>query len=257
VPRPAPTPRRSLTPFYALLGLVLIAGIGVLSTQLVSKKGEGANQAKVVTLTQDQLQRVKGISLGREDAPITIYEFADFQCPHCAEYVWKLEPLIIDSLVNTGKARYVFFEFPVGFKWSVLAARSGRCADEQKKFWPYHSLVYARQSDWAFSKDPVANWVDYAKQVGLDPGRFEQCVRSDRYVQEVSESSQLGQSLGVQGTPTLFVNGRKLDTPQSYRDFAAQLRTLAPGAFAPAGTPAPAAPPADSAKGAGAPAGSS
>lgn len=250
MPRPAPTPRRSLTPFYALLGLVLIAGIGVLATQMMGKKGDGANQLKQVTLSPEEAQRVQGIPLGRQDAPITIYEFADFQCPHCAEYVWKLEPIIIDSLVNTGKARYVFFEFPVGFKWSVLAARSGRCANEQNKFWPYHNLVYARQSEWAFEKDPVVDFVDYAKQVGLDPGKFEQCVRSDKYTDEVSKSSQLGQSLGVQGTPTIFVNGRKLETPASYREFAAQVQSMAPGAFAPAGAPAaPAAPAAgDSAK---------
>ena len=250
MPRPAPTPRRSLTPFYALLGLVLLAGIGVFATQLFSRKGDGANQLKQVTLSPDELQRVQGIPLGRADAPITIYEFADFECPHCAEYVWKLEPIIIDSLVNTGKARYVFFEFPVGFKWSVLSARAGRCANEQNKFWPFHNIVYARQQEWAFQKDPVVNFVDYARQVGLDPGKFEQCVRSDKYTDDVSKSSQLGQSLGVQGTPTIFVNGRKLDTPANYHDFAAQVQAMAPGAFDPAGAPAaPAAPAAgDSAK---------
>jgi protein-disulfide isomerase len=232
-----------------ILGLVLLAGIGVLATQMLSKGGEGANQGVAVTLTPDQLQRVKGISLGREDAPITIYEFADFQCPHCAEFAWKMEPLIRDSLVNTGKARYVFYEFPLGFKWSFLSARSGRCANEQGKFWPYHDILFARQGDWAFEKDPAAKMTDYAKQAGLDAGAFEQCVRSDKYVREVSESSQLAQSLGVQGTPTLFVNGRKVNTPESYREFAQQVRTIAPGAFGAAAAPAAAAPaPADSGK---------
>jgi protein-disulfide isomerase len=261
VPRPAPTPRRSLKPFYILLGLVLAAGILVFATQFIRGKGEGANQGVAVTLSPDELQRVKGISLGRDDAPITIYEFADFQCPHCAEFVWKVEPLIRDSLVNTGKVRYVFYEFPVGFKWSVLSARSGRCAQEQGKFWPYHDLLYARQSEWAFEKDPAALFAQYARQVGLDAGKFESCVRSNQYVKEVSESSQLGQSLGVQGTPTIFVNGRKMDTPSNYRDFENQVRSMAPSAFgaAPAAAPAagaPAAPSADSAK-AGAPAGTS
>ncbi|HEX6749325.1 MAG TPA: DsbA family protein [Longimicrobium sp.] len=258
MPRPAPAKqRRSLTPFYVLLGLVLVAGLGVLATQLIGTKSEGANQGVRVTLTPDQLQRVKGISRGREDAPITIYEFADFQCPHCAEFAWKLEPVIVDSLVNTGKARYVFFEFPLGFKWSFLSARSGRCANEQGKFWEYHQIIFARQTEWAFDKDPAAKFTGYATQAGLDGAKFEECVRSDRYVREVSESAQLAQSLGVQGTPTLFINGRKIETPSSYRDLAVQVRAIAPGAFGAA--PAPASPvtaPADSpAAAAAAPAG--
>ncbi|HEX8903673.1 MAG TPA: DsbA family protein, partial [Longimicrobiaceae bacterium] len=226
MPRPAPETRRSsLTPFYIILGLVLLAGLGVLATQFIGKKSEGANQGVAVTLTPDQLQRVRGISRGEDNAPITIYEFADFQCPHCAEFAWQLEPLIRDSLVNTGKARYVFYEMPLGFKWSFLSARSGRCANEQGKFWEYHDILFARQSEWAFDKDPAEKMAGYAQQAGLDAGKFEQCVRSDRYAREVSESYQLGQSLGVQGTPTIFVNGRKMDTPANYHDFATQVQS--------------------------------
>jgi protein-disulfide isomerase len=254
VPRPAPKPRRSLTPFYVLLGLVLLAGIGVLATQM-GKKGGGsaANQGVPVTLTPDSLQRVRGISRGRDDAPITIYEFADFQCPHCAQFAWQVEPLIMDSLVNTGKARYVFYEFPLAFKWSWLSARSGRCANEQGKFWEYHQIVFARQTDWGFEKDPVDKLTGYAQSVGIDADKFEECVRSDRFVRDVSASAQLAQSLGVQGTPTLFVNGRNIGTPESYKQLAEKVREIAPQAFggaAPAATATPAAPgtaPADSA----------
>jgi len=229
-----------------LLGLVLLAGIGVLATQM-GKKGGGsaANQGVPVTLTPDQLQRVHGISRGRDDAPITIYEFADFQCPHCAQFAWQVEPLIRDSLVNTGKARYVFYEFPLAFKWSWLSARSGRCANEQGKFWEYHEIVFARQTDWGFEKDPVDKLTGYAQSVGMDAGKFEQCVRSDKYQLEVSESAQLAQSLGVQGTPTLFVNGRNIGTPETYKELAEKVREIAPQAFGGA-APAPTAP-ADSA----------
>lgn len=248
MPRPAPTPRKSsLTPFYVILGLVLLAGLGVLATQLIPHKGAGANQGVAVTLTPDQLQRVHGIARGNENAPITIYEFADFQCPHCAEFAWKMEPLIRDSLVATGKARYVFYEFPLGFKWSFLSARSGRCANEQGKFWEYHDILFARQSEWAFDKDPAAKMAGYAQQAGLDAAKFEECVRSEKYQREVSESQELARSLGVQGTPTLFVNGRKVETPESYHQFAEVVRQIAPGAFG--GAAAPAAAPADSAQG--------
>lgn len=249
MPRPAPAPRRSsLTPFYVILGLVLLTGIGLLVTKLRPKAGgEAVNRGVPVTLTPEQLQRVQGISIGRADAPITIYEFADFQCPHCGEFAAFIEPLIRQNLVETGKARYVFYDYPLGFKWSFLAARAGRCANEQGKFWEFHGIVFARQQQWAFDPDAAAQFTEYAKTIpGMDAGKFEQCVRSDRYQREVSESSQLGQSLGVQGTPTLFVNGRKIDPlPHQYSEFEAQVRTIAPAAFAgapaaPAAAPAPA-----------------
>jgi protein-disulfide isomerase len=226
-----------------ILGLVLLAGIALLATQLRPGSREGANTAMSVQLTPEQLQRVQGISLGRADAPITIYEFADFQCPHCAQFAAFIEPLIRDNLVNTGKARYVFYDFPLGFKWSWLAARAGRCANEQGKFWDYHGTVFARQQEWAFERDPIDKFADYARAVGMDGGKFERCVRSERYQREVSESGKLGQTLGVQGTPTLFVNGRRIDPlPASYAEFEQQVRHIAPDAFtgsAPPAAPAP------------------
>ena len=248
MPRPAPAPKRrsSLTPFYLILGLVLLAGIVLLAMKVLKPAARaGANQGVAVQLTPDQLQRVHGISLGRADAPITIYEFADFQCPHCAQFAAFVEPLIRERLVETGKARYVFYEFPLGFKWSFLAARAGRCANEQGKFWDFHAIAFARQPQWSYDPDAAAQFTEYARTIpGMDAGKFDQCVRSDRFQKEVSESLQLGQSLGVGGTPTLFVNGRKIDPlPESYSQFEAQVRRIAPDAFggaaaAPA-TPAP------------------
>jgi protein-disulfide isomerase len=265
VPRPAPErPRRSsLTPFYVILGLLLLAGIAFIVTKMRPGGGGGGGAmantpAAAAPLTNEQLQRVQGISRGRADAPITIYEFADFQCPHCAEFAALLEPVIMERLVDTGKARYVFYDYPLGFKWSWLSARAGRCANAQGKFWDFHAVLFARQGEWAFAKDPVDVWGPLAQQVGLDQGKFESCVRSDQFQKEVTESSQLGQSLGVGGTPTLFVNGRKIQTPATYAALEAELRQIAPGAFegtpaaatapagpvAPAGAPAPAAAPA-------------
>jgi protein-disulfide isomerase len=239
VPRPAPAPRRSsLTPFYVVLGLVVLAGIGLLATKLRPGAHAAANEAVPVQLTPAQLQRVHGIAVGRADAPITIYQFADFQCPHCAQFAAFIEPLIRQNLVDTGKARYVFYEYPLGFKWSFLAARAGRCANEQGKFWEFHDIIFGRQQQWSYDPDAAAQFVEYARTIpGMDAGKFGSCVRSDQFQKEVSESGQLGRSLGVQGTPTIYVNGRKLEPlPDSYRELEAEVRRIAPDAFA--GTPA-------------------
>jgi protein-disulfide isomerase len=231
VPRPAPTPRRSsLTPFYIVLGLVLLAGLGVLATQLIHSRGEGANQGVAVTLTPDQLQRVRGISRGRADAPITIYEFADFQCPHCAEFAWKLEPLIRDSLVNTGKARYVYYEMPLGFKWSFLSARSGRCAAEQGKFWEMRHGVTLNAA--ALNRQVYDR---LAGELGLDAGRFSACIAADQYRAAIERDMADGNAAGVNGTPTFVlgptapgtsVEGRRIVGALPFATFDSQIKAL-------------------------------
>jgi protein-disulfide isomerase len=247
VPRNVPERRRrsSLTPFYVILGLVLLAGVGVLATQLgkgADGGGATATQPVAVALTPEQLQRVPGISVGRADAPITIFEFADFQCPACGRWATFIEPVIKERLVQTGKARYVFYDFPLGGNHvhAFLAARAGRCANEQGKFWEYHQALFARQNDWSFERNAEGKLLEYGRQVGLDTEKFEGCVRSDKYAREVSESKSLGESLGVDGTPTIYVNGQKVPSPGSYSEFEQHLRTIAPNAFAEDGAAAPA-----------------
>ena len=248
MPRPAPAAKKRspLTPLYLLLGLIVIAGAGVLFTQ-TRKAGKAATQPVAVNLSPAELQRVPGMSMGRADAPLTILEFADFQCPGCGSWATFMEPLIKERLVNTGRARYVFYDFPLNIHQNgFLASRAGRCANDQGKFWEFHDMVFQNQGKWAFEEDAVPFFVEYAGKVGADEGRFEECLRSERFAKEVSESVKLGESLGVGATPTIFVNGQRLpDVPGSYSELAAQLEKISPGstgAAAPAG--APAAPPA-------------
>lgn len=249
MPRPAPAAKKRspLTPLYLLLGLIVVAGAGVLITQ-TRKGGEAARVPVPVVISPAELQRLPGMSIGRPDAPLTILEFADFQCPGCASWATFMEPLIKERLVNTGRARYVFYDFPLNIHANgFIASRAGRCANEQGKFWEYHDVLFQNQGKWAFEDDAVPLFVEYAGNVGADEDRFEECIRSDRFAKEVSESTKLGETLGVGGTPTIFVNGQRLqDIPRDFSQFAAELEKIAPGSTgtaAPAGAaPAGAAP---------------
>lgn len=244
MPRPAPAAKKRspLTPLYLLLGLIVVAGAGVLFTQTLKKNGGGdASRGPVpVTISPQELQRLPGMSLGRADAPLTILEFADFQCPGCGQWATFMEPLIRERLVNTGKARYVFYDFPLAMHQNgFLASRAGRCANEQGKFWEYHDALFHNQGKWSYEEDAVPMFVEFAQGAGIDAGRFEQCVRSDRFAKEVSESYKLGETLGVGGTPTIFVNNQRLqEVPSSYGELTAALEKIAPGST---GAPAPAA----------------
>lgn len=256
MPRPTPASPKGtpLLPLYIVLGLVGLAGVYFLFSQTRggSAGGGTATEPVPVTMTPEQLQRVPGISRGDANAPITLFEFADYTCPGCRQFTTFMEPLIYERLVNTGKVRYVFYDFPLGgggHRHGFIAARAARCANEQNKFWEFHDAVFAGQGDWAFANDPVEHFMEYARSVGLEAGAFESCVRSDKYQREVSENRQFGISLGVNSTPTLIANGQRLpDLPGSYAELEAMLRRIAPAAFAEGAAPAAdSAAPADSA----------
>lgn len=213
MPRPAPAARRSpLLPFYVVLGLVALAGGYLLYRQMSGPSGTPATSLARVALTPEQLNRVPGISQGSPDAPVVIMEFADFQCPGCGQFARFAKPLISDHIEN-GTVRFVWYDFPLVqiHRNAMLAARAGRCANDQGRFWEYHDVLFGRQSEWSESMRAADLFTDYTEPAGVDRARFAECLRSDRFQQEVSESYELGNTLGVTGTPTLFINGKRVD----------------------------------------------
>ena len=214
---PARDPRRSpVTPFYVILGLVAVAGLGVLAYQVYGRDA-GATAPVQVAVDPQAASRAQGIAIGPEDAPVVIYEFADFQCGGCAQFAAFVIPVIKERFVDTGKVRYVFYDYPLTsiHPNAFLAARAGRCANDQERFWPYHDRLYQQQGRWSTERNPTGMFVDYATQLGLDAKAFEACLRSDRFADEVTQNMALAESLGVQGTPTLFVNGKRLPSVPS------------------------------------------
>lgn len=227
--RPKPAPKRSsLTPFYAILGIVALVGVGVLASQLFGGGGgQPATTPVEVNLDPAELARVQGISIGRDDAPVVIYEFADFQCPGCGQFAAFVTPLIKERLVEPGLVRYVYYDFPLAMHpHAFLASRAGRCANEQGRFWEYHDLLYGRQPTWSAMRDPTNYFIELAVDVGADDGQFEACLRSDKYQEEVTRSLKLGESLQVRGTPTLIINGKRIggDGIPSFAELEAYVR---------------------------------
>jgi protein-disulfide isomerase len=141
------------------------------------------------------------------------------------EFATFTAPLIKERLVDTGLARFVYYDFPLPqHPHSFLAARGARCANEQGSFWQYHDVLYARQNSWSMMQDATDLFVELAGDVGLDEGDFEACLRSDRFQDEVSQSLQLGQMLGVGSTPTLFVNMKRLNGVPSISELEEMVR---------------------------------
>jgi protein-disulfide isomerase len=243
---------RSLTPFYIALGVVALIGVVVIASQTMGR-GTPAMSPVAVDIDPSEVARAPGIAIGREDAPVVIFEFADFQCPGCAQFATFVAPLVKERLVEPGLVRYVYYDFPLPMHpHAFLASRAGRCANEQGRFWDYHDVVYARQPRWSAMRDATDYFVTMAEDIGLNRREFEGCLRSDRYAEEVTRNLRLGESLGVSGTPTLFINGRRLERIPNFRELEQLVMAEAgqgprPGDTSPAGeaeaAAAPAAPP--------------
>jgi protein-disulfide isomerase len=199
-------------PFYLILGVVALVGLGLLARQMMASGGQAATKPVPVTMDPAQLAQVQGISVGRADAPVQIFEFADFQCPGCGEFARFVSPIIKQRYVQAGTVRYVYYDFPLPMHpHAFLASRAARCANEQGKFWEYHDVLYGRQSEWSAQRDATDSFTEYARDIqGLDQGKFRECLLSDRFAREVTENIKLGESLGVGGTPTVFINGKRL-----------------------------------------------
>jgi protein-disulfide isomerase len=140
---------------------------------------------------------------GVASAKVTLVEFADYQCPHC-----KAAAPILDDLVkrHAGKVKFVFMDFPIKGEYSQLAAEAAFCAGEQGKYWEFHDLAFEKQQELA-NKDTVVNM---AKTLKLDGSKFSACIAGGAAKAYVSRVKAEGERLGITGTPSLFINGRRI-----------------------------------------------
>lgn len=203
--------RNEMTKFYWILGLVAVVGIGIVGYSVASKAlGNTVSEPIEMAGLDDPtklMEIARPVVKGEEAAPFTIIEFADFQCPACAQWWSQIKPMIEAEFVTTGKAKFMYYDFPLTASHpnAFLSARAARCAEDQQKFWEYHDLLYRNQSRWAGSPNPAGLFEDYAEELSLDSGTFERCLRSDQHADVVTANMELGAQLQVPGTPTIMV----------------------------------------------------
>ena len=149
--------------------------------------------------------------LGPADAPVTIVEFSDYLCPYCQ----SAEATVAKVLERyKGKVKFIHRDFLLGRPRSLPVARAALCSGEQGKFWEYRHDLLSAKGDWT-DEDLSGR----AARMGLRAADFQACLASDRYDQAIRSSSEYGQKLGVSGTPTFFVNGRRMTGVRSEQQF--------------------------------------
>jgi protein-disulfide isomerase len=159
--------------------------------------------------TPDELVALaQPIERGNAASPIIIVDFSDYSCPACRQFASQAKPLLDASYVDTGLARFQYFDFPIvtNFPNSFLAARAARCAGDQNAYWPFHDQLFRTQESWSRQADAAPSFEDFAGQLGLNRSDFRSCLRSDRHAATVTANLRLGQQLGVNATPTIFLN---------------------------------------------------
>lgn len=226
-----------LRAFYIALGVIALAGVGWIGYSLTNREGTAAISAKPLTGLDDPkalLDAAKGVAVGESNAPVQVLVFSDFTCPACRQFNTGVEPQLKSELVATGKVHYTYYDYVLDLeargphRYGFLAARAARCANDQGKFWELHDVLFAQQQEWSFEgSPPIQRFVDYATSVGLDAVAFRSCLSSEQHADVVTANRMLGDNLGVNGTPTVYVAGRVMPQWNSYE----ALKTAVEGAL--------------------------
>ena len=197
--------RKSLGKFYLLLGVIVVAAGAAIAINSRPPKQDtfqvDPNLAPVA---------VEGYLLGDPNAPVRVREWADFECPTCAEFAAVTAP-DLRALVKTGQISYEYFFFPITqiHRSAAAAAYAAACAGDQgpDQFWAMHDAIYAGYNDWAAgrSRNPRGVFLGYARQIGLDTGAWEACYDSDKFHDLIAAHLAEGMRRGINGTPSFVI----------------------------------------------------
>lgn len=154
---------------------------------------------------------------GNKNAKVTIIEYSDFQCPFCKQYFDETYNKLKKDYIDTNKVYYVFKDYPLPtHPQAPKAAESANCAAEQNKFWAMHDTLFKNQSQWSGQSNAIEIFKKFAGNLKLDQQKFDQCLDSGKYETYTKNEQSEGLKMGVSGTPTLFINGKKIVGAQDY-----------------------------------------
>jgi len=152
--------------------------------------------------------------IGNRDAPVTIIEFSDFQCPFCARFYTQTFPLILEEYIQEGKVKLVFRDFPIQsiHPNALPASVAAECANEQSKFRDMHDMLFENQNEWnkLDTVDVLAMFSQYAVEMKLDQKAFDECLTSGKYIEEIRNDLDDGRDYGVSGTPGFFIGNDQI-----------------------------------------------
>jgi len=211
----------------ALVKIILaVTLLNAFATYKLYKKIDSLQIPAAATSAAPEPVRMVDVSIdddaakGDENAPVTIVEFTDYECPFCGRYVEQTYPQILEKYVETGKVKLIVRDYPLNFHpQAQKAAEAAECAGEQDNYWGMHDKLFANQASLS-----VDNYRDWAGEIGLDRARFDECLDSGAMAEEVEQDHADGLAYGVSGTPVFFINGRMLSGAKPFAAFDAAIQ---------------------------------
>ena len=202
---------KSRAPFYLVLVVILAAGAAGIYYKL------DVSKSKPITLAAGTpLPTSEGYLRGNANAPVSIVEFGDFECPTCEHFATITEPDVRAKLVDTGLASFRFYDFPIpGHLNTMSASLAAACADHQGKFWEMHDALYQGQAEWNMqaTTNPKKVIAGYVKRLGLDEKAWNDCFDSQKDVARIEAHKAAGMKIGVNVTPTMVIEGKMYAQP--------------------------------------------
>lgn len=211
--------------FYLFLGVVAVAGVAWL---LLAGRDPGVPESQPLSVADMEAEAsgAAGVSMGPEDARVTIIEFEDYRCPSCRQFNWQIGKPLRQAYATGDDAvlRWVTYDYPIFGQPSWAPMIAGRCAEAQGRFWEMHDLLYARTEEWYDASNPNSAFIDLAEEIGMDEDAFRECLAERPHLRDIAASRKYGESLGVGGTPTIYLNGRQV--PSSQYDYGVLERRI-------------------------------
>jgi protein-disulfide isomerase len=209
-----PEGKKSVLPFVIIGGVLVavVAAVVLMSQRAATDTSSQPGVNPAAPSTAPPRTAAPGApdpyARGGKNAPVTLEEFSDFQCPACG----ALEPGIRKVVKDYGdKVRLVFRNYPLPMhRYAFQAARAAEAAGVQGKFWEMHDALYDNQKEWSDSMEPRVQFESYATRLGLDVARFKADMERQDLVDRINADRKRGDSFNVRGTPTVYLNGREL-----------------------------------------------
>ncbi len=196
--------------FWSSFVVIIVLIIWGLAVSMSKDSTLGKPKAPAAISAQDHI-------IGPDNALVTLVEYSDFQCPACQMYYFVVEKLLTSSTVPV---RFVYRQFPLAQHANAIpAALASEAASLQGKFWEMHKLLFEKHTEWENLPDPKPVFNNFATKIGLDLEKFKKDMADENLKKSIDNSSKEGYNIGINATPSFFINGKFIENPQGYEEF--------------------------------------
>ena len=231
------TPTKSRTPFILLLVAVIAGG----AAGIVYKMRSAAPTPVTVASTAP-LPKAEGYLEGKPDAPISLVEFADFECPGCGQFANETEPELRKHYIDSGTVNLRYFDFPLAMHQNTMSASlAAACAADQGKFWQMHDMLFEKQTTWngQATSNPKQVFDGMVTALSLDAAAFNKCFSAQTDLARIEANRSAGLDRNVPGTPTMIIGDQQFFPAPDFKKLKVILDSLLKAkSAAPAAAPA-------------------